>query len=327
MSLESAYTKAQTNGWLTWIALWTVYIVWGSTYLAIRVVVETMPPLLSGGIRFMVAGAIAYVFLRWRRGAASVRVTGKEVGASALVGTALLLGGNGLVSIGEQEVPSGLAALIIASVPLWVIVWRFAFRDRISRGTLIGVIAGFIGVGVLMLPGERPGDASLAGMLVIVAAALFWASGSFFSKKLPLPKDPFTSTTMQMLTGGLITGVAGGLSGEFSDLNIAGFSRGSWIALIYLVFVGSLVAFTAYTWLLQNAPISKVATYAYVNPVIAIFLGWAFLSEEITATVAVGASIIVASVATIVRKETVPVRRVGTEATPAGGEVLEPSRA
>ncbi|MGH2748983.1 MAG: EamA family transporter [Actinomycetota bacterium] len=318
--------KNKGPAWLVWSALWTVYIVWGSTYLAIRITVETLPPFLTTGVRFVVAGAIMYLFLLARRGPSGVAVTAREVGAASLIGGLLLLGGNGLVMIAEQDVPSGLASLIISSVPLWVVLFRAITGDRVPGGTLAGVAVGFIGVALLVLPGGSNGG-TLAGMLLLVLAALLWATGSFISKKMPLPKDPFTSTTWQMLTGGAIAAVAGVIRGEAASIDAASFSAASVWALVYLIFVGSLLAFTAYTWVLQNAPISKVATYAYVNPVIAVFLGWAILSEAITAMLVVGAAIIVASVAFIIQKETPPEPH--PEPTPApqhvGEEVLEPS--
>ncbi|MGH2729604.1 MAG: EamA family transporter [Actinomycetota bacterium] len=303
MDLKSLPTKERAPAWAVWVALWIVYIVWGSTYLAIRVTVETMPPLLTAGTRFLVAGSLLYGWLALRRGRGGVRITVPELGASALVGGALLLGGNGLVSIAERDVSSSLAALIIGSVPLWVVVWRRITGDRVSRGTLAGVAVGFLGVAILVLPSGRPGAATLAGLLLLIVAAFSWATGSFFAKKLPLPSDLLVSTAAQMISGGAILTVAGLLSGEGADVNVSEFSGASLLALGYLIVIGSWVAFTAYVWLLQNAPISKVATYAYVNPVIAIFLGWIILSEEITAAMLVGATVIIASVAAIVRKE------------------------
>jgi drug/metabolite transporter (DMT)-like permease len=298
-------TKAASRsapGWMVWGALWVIYVVWGSTYLAIRVTVETIPPFLSAGGRFLLAGLIMYVILAIRKGAAAVKVTKRELAASALVGAALLFGGNGLVSVAEQEVSSSLAALIIASTPLWVILLRTVTGERVSRGTLVGVALGFAGVAMLVLPGGESA-ADVAGLVMLVVAAASWASGSFFSSKLPLPRDPFLSTTAQMLSGGLVLVLAGIVTGETSGLDPAEFSGASLAAFAYLVTIGSLGAFTCYVWLLQNAPISKVATYAYVNPVIAIFLGWLILDESITATIVAGAAVIVSSVAFIVSKE------------------------
>ena len=287
---------------MEWSALWTVYLVWGSTYLAIRVAVETLPPLLSAGVRFVTAGLVMFAWLAFRGGRARVRVGLREIGASALIGTALLLGGNGVVTIAELTVPSGLAALIIASVPLWVVVLRAVFGDRASGGTLIGAAVGFAGVGLLVGAGESSGG-TVGGVLLLVLASISWASGSFFSGKLPLPGDPFVSTSVQMLTGGGALLIASLIRGELSGLEIGSFSGASLAALAYLIVFGSLVAFTAYTWLLHNAPISKVSTYAYVNPVVAVFLGWIILSETITPLMLVGAAVIVASVAFIVRHE------------------------
>ncbi len=323
MSLQPT-NRAPAPAWLVWVALWIIYIVWGSTYLAIGYTVDTLPPLMSAGVRFVVAGLIVYLFLLARRGPKGVSITWREAGASAAIGTALLLGGNGLVAIAEQEVPTAVAALIIASVPLWVVILRSLFGDRARAGTLVGVGIGLAGVAVLVLPGGSDGNAPLGGMLILVGAAMAWATGSFFSKRVPLPKDPFTSTAWQMLLGGVVLLVTGAARGELEGLDAGSFSRESLLALAYLIVFGSLLAFTAYTWLLQNAPISKVATYAYVNPVVAIFLGWWLRDEEITTSIIVGAAIIVAAVAFIVSQES---RSNGSrkkvEATPAGAEALE----
>ena len=292
-------------GWQVWTGLWIVYVVWGSTYLAIRILVETMPPLLSGGVRFMLAGAILFLVLLVRGGREGVRVTRAQLASCLVVGSLLVTGGNGLVMVGEVDVPSGLAALIIASVPLWVVVYRRVLgREAIAPGTLAGVAAGFCGLALLLLPsGGSEEVTSWVGLLLLFMAAPLWALGSFLSGRRPLPANPFLSTALQMLLGGATSIVAGLARREAGGVDFGSFSHDSLIAFAYLIFVGSLVAFTAYVWLLQHAPISTVATYAYVNPVIAIFLGWAILSEPVTATIVAGAAIVVASVATIVRKE------------------------
>lgn len=318
---QAARAHRSSPAWMEWSALWTVYLVWGSTYLAIRVVVETIPPLLSAGVRFTAAGLVMAAFLAWRSGISRMHVTLREVGASALVGAALLFGGNGIVSIAEQDVPSGLAALIIASVPLWVVVFRALFGDRASGGTLVGVVVGFAGVGILVAASGGSSGGSLGGVLLLILASFSWAGGSFFSSKLPLPKDPFVSTSVQMITGGVVLVLGALVLGEFNGLDPSSFSRGSLFGLGYLVVFGSLLAFTAYTWLLHNAPISKVSTYAYVNPVVAVFLGWIILSETITPLMLVGAAVIVASVAFIVRHE-VQVKREADRA--AAAETAQP---
>ena len=285
-----------------WTALWIVYIVWGSTYLAIRVVVETIPPLLAAGARFGIAGAVMIAVLALRRGLAAVRPTRAQLGGAALVGL-LLPGANAVVSVAEQEVPSSIAALLIGSVPLWVILLRAATGDRVSLRGAASVLVGFAGVALLVQPGEQSGDATVLGLLACVGAALMWASGSFASPRLSLPRDPLASVGWQMLLGGVAITLVALAIGEAGDVDVEAFSARSLLALAYLVVFGSWVAYTAYAWLLQNAPISKVATYAYVNPVVAIFLGWIVLDEVVTSTTIVGATVIVASVALVVRTE------------------------
>lgn len=306
MAQSLASRSYDAPSWLVWVALWVVYIVWGSTYLAIRVVVETMPPFLAMGVRFLVAGALMYAFLWLRRGRAGMKTTWRQRGAAGLVGAALLLGGNGMVAVGEQHVPSALTALIIASVPLWVVLLRKFTGDSVQKATLVSVAVGFAGVAVLALSSGSSGSAAALGVALVVAASLSWALGSFYSKFLPLPSDPFVSTAWQMLLGGVALAVAGGVTGEIPEFELSTFSVASMSGVAYLIFIGSILAFTAYTWLLQNAPISKVATYAYVNPVVAVFLGWAILSERVTPAILVGATIIVASVAFTVRRESSP---------------------
>src|SRR3954454_9904764 len=194
---------------MLWAALLTIYVVWGSTYLAIRVMVETMPPLLAAGVRFALAGAIFWVVLRVAGGAPRVRITRRQLGAAGLVGLLLPFGGNGLVTVAEQDVPSGLAALIIGAVPLIVVVMRFAHGERVGRATLGGVVVGFAGLAVLVLPGGRPGDAPLWGVLVCLAAAISWAAGSFYSSRLPLPADSLAATAYEMLIGGVVIAAGG----------------------------------------------------------------------------------------------------------------------
>jgi drug/metabolite transporter (DMT)-like permease len=312
--------EGRAPSWLVWTALWTVYIVWGSTYLAIRVTVETLPPLLAMGVRFLIAGLIVYGVLLIRRGRAGVRITPVQLRSTAIVGTMLFLFANGMVALAELELPSSLAALIIASVPLWVIIMRALTGDRVRVGTLIGVAVGFCGVAVLVLPGNRPSGVSTWAFALIVIASAAWAFGSFLSTRLSLPKDLFVSSAYQMIGGGLALVIGGVVRGEASGFDASEWSGASLLAFLYLITIGSLVGFTAYAWLLQNAPISKVATYAYVNPVVAIFLGWAIVSEEITATTLIGAAVIVASVAFTVRKESAPARREASVAVPVGAD-------
>jgi drug/metabolite transporter (DMT)-like permease len=288
---------------MVWMCLGIVYVVWGSTYLAIRVVDETMPPLLTSGVRFAIAGAIVYLVLLARRGPRQLQVTRQQVISCAIIGTLLVAGGNGFVMLGELHVPSGVAALIIASVPLWVVLYRRVGGERVPRATLAGVAVGFTGVALLLLPGGSGGGVRLVSLLIVCLAAPCWALGSYLSKRRVLPADPFLSTALQMMLGGAASLIAGAARGELGGVDVGAFSGRSLAGFAYLIAIGSLVAFTAYVWVLQHAPISKVATYAYVNPVIAIFLGWAILSEHVTGTIVIGATIVVASVAAIVRRE------------------------
>jgi drug/metabolite transporter (DMT)-like permease len=298
-----AAVRSGPPGWQIWTGLWIVYVVWGSTYLAIRVMVETMPPLLSAGVRFTVAGGVMVAVLAVLRGTRALRPGRTELLGALLVGL-LLPGANAVVTVAEQEVPSALAALLIASVPLWVILLRVAARDGVSKRSVAAVLVGFAGVALLIRPGEQSGDATVVGLLTCVGAAVMWAAGSFATPRLTMPKDPLASTGWQMLLGGLAITLIGLVAGEAGDVHVEAFSTRSLLGLAYLIVMGSWVAFTAYAWLLQNAPLSKVATYAYVNPVVAIVLGWLILDEVITGITLVGAAIIVVSVALVVRTET-----------------------
>jgi drug/metabolite transporter (DMT)-like permease len=285
--------------WKVWTALWIVYIVWGSTYLAIRYMVDTMPPLFGAGARFVLVGAILLPFLAFTRGRAVLLPSRAQLLSCAFVGL-LLPGANAVVSVAEQKVPSGLAALLIGSVPLWVILLRRASGERIAGRSIGAVLVGFVGVALLVKP---QGSATLVGLLACVGAAVMWATGSFASPRLSLPRDPLASVAWQSLLGGLACLLAALVSGELGDIHPGRWSTDSILGLAYLVTFGSLIAFTAYAWLLQNAPVSKVSTYAYVNPVIAVFLGWLFVSEPVTALTLLGAGIIVASVALVLRVE------------------------
>ena len=276
-----------------WIALATVYVIWGSTYLAIAIAVEDLPPLLAVSTRFVVAGALLAGWLAWRRRPA-LRITRRELGAAAIVGV-LLPGANAVLFFAERDVPTGLASLIIASVPLWVVLLRLLAKERLSRSAVLGVLAGFLGVAVLLRPS---GGATAVGLALCVVSSLMWATGSFLSGRLPLPRDPIAATTYEMLCGGLAMLPLGLVA--VGDLHPSGRSTAAWV---YLVIFGSLVAYTAYVWLLAHAPLGTVATYAYVNPVVAIALGFLFRDEKLSPQILLGAAIVVASVAAVVRRE------------------------
>jgi drug/metabolite transporter (DMT)-like permease len=287
---------------LVWTALAIVYIVWGSTYLAIRITVETLPPFLSAGLRFGLSGLLLGAIIAIRSGPAALRVSGRQVAASGLVGLLLLGGGNGMVVVAEARgVPSGIAALLVATVPLLVVVLRVVTGDRPRAATLIGVLLGFAGLAALIASRGGGGVVPVRGALLVVAAATSWSIGSFFSRQLPLPANPFVAAVYEMIVGGLAMALGGALRGEPAQL--AHGSTRSWFALLYLLMVGSLVAFTAYVWLLQRAPISLTATYAYVNPAVAVLLGALLLDERITGPVLLSGAVIILGVALVVSTE------------------------
>jgi drug/metabolite transporter (DMT)-like permease len=285
--------------WKIWTNLWIVYIVWGSTYLAIRYMVDTVPPLFGAGARFVLVGSILLPFLAFTRGAAVLRPSRAELLSCGFVGL-MLPGANAVISVAEQKVPSGLAALLVASIPLWVILLRRFSGERIPGRSIGAVLVGFVGVALLVKP---QGSATLVALLACVGAAVMWACGSFASPRISLPRDPLVSVAWQSLLGGIACLLGALVSGELGDLHPGRWSLDSVLGLAYLITFGSLLAYTAYAWLLQNAPVSKVSTYAYVNPVIAVFLGWLFVSEPVTPLTLLGAGIIVASVALVLRVE------------------------
>lgn len=301
--MNSPQTAPRTPEWQVWTALLIVYIVWGSTYLAISVVDETMPPLLAAGLRHLTAGTILFALLLATRGGRALRLSRAEWLGAGFVGLALLLGGNGLVVLAETSVPSGLTALIIAIVPLFVVVLRRIFGERVALGTYVGVAVGFVGVGVLIVPHSIEGSVDLGGMLMLIGASLSWAIGTFFSRRVSLPRDPLASTGGQMVIGGASLLLVGLVLGESGQVQFGAFSTESVIALLYLILFGSVLAYTAYTWLLQNTSVSRVATYAYVNPLVAIVLGSALLHEPIDVFIVIGAAMIVTAVIVVVRTE------------------------
>ena len=284
-----------------WAALIAVYIVWGSTYLAIRFVVESMPPWLTAGTRFLVAGGAMYI---WRRVRGDPRPTWREWRSAAIVGTFLLLGGNACVVWAEQHVPSGVASLLVATAPLWMVLADLVLPlgRRPSPWVLAGVLLGFGGIAVLVGPAQLFGQAGSVdprGAVVLVFAALFWSIGSLYSRKAALPSSPLLGTGMEMLAGGVGLFLLGTVTGEWGHLNLAAATPRAWAGLAYLVVFGSWVGFSAYTWLLRVAPTPLVSTYAYVNPLVAISVGHLVAGEELTPRVLIAAAVIVGAVALI----------------------------
>ena len=285
-----------------WIALLALYIVWGSTYLAIRFAVETLPPFFHAGMRFLVSGIILLV---WRRMAGDPVPTKSQWRSTAIVGVTLLLGGNGLVAWAEQRVPSGIAALMVGMSPLWLVLFEALRRGGAKPNWqgIIGLLIGFGGVFLLIGPENFNGSSATQfdtlGTIALLMASLLWSMGSIFSKTTDMPKSSLLATGMEMVAGSAALFIVSAVSGELHGFNLASVSIRSWSGLAYLITFGSLVGFVSYGWLLQNAPISLVSTYAYVNPVVAVFLGSWLADETITPRILVAAGIIIGSVIVI----------------------------
>ncbi|HEY8178415.1 MAG TPA: EamA family transporter [Candidatus Limnocylindria bacterium] len=291
------------------LALGTVYIVWGSTYLAIAYVVETLPPIMAGGVRFTVAGSLLLAFLlaqaRWRRRRApESRLTRPrliEWRTAAIVGTFLLLGGNGLVSVAEQRIPSSIAAVIIATVPIWMNLGEAVMTRRMPSLLAIGGLGvGLVGVAILLLPSEGIDAIDPVGVVIVMCSALAWTAGSLYARRAPLPANQLMGSGMEQLVGGGVMLAVAVLLGEYASLEPGSVSTESLLGLAYLIVFGSLIAFTAYVWLLEHAPISTVATYAYVNPVVAVFLGVLFRDEPLTPRILLAAALIIGAVVAMV---------------------------
>ena len=285
-----------SKGAKVWIALWVVYIVWGSTYLAIELAGETMPGFFGAGVRFTIAGLLMLGFIAWRRGLGTLRLRRAELASAAIVGL-LLPGANSILFVTEQKVPIGLTSLIIAAIPLWVLLLRQLARERPDRLSTIGLVIGFAGIVLLVHPGTDTGP--LSYLLITVAASFMWALGSFLSPRIPVPRDALVATGYEMLCGGVVLLVIGIFAYSPSELDPANWSSRSIVGLVYLITFGSLLGYSAYVWLLANAPIAKVSTYAYVNPVIALLLGWWLLDETITPAIIAGSAIVVVAVALV----------------------------
>ena len=297
-----------------WVALWIVYIVWGSTYLGIELAGETIPALFGAGVRFTIVGLIVCGIVIWRRGLRALKVRRVELASAALVGL-LLPGANSILFLTEQKVPIGLTSLIIASVPLWVLLFRLAAGERPDRIASLGLLVGFVGIVVLVRPGG--GSGPLGYLLLTVLAAISWALGSFLSPRMAVPRDALVATGYETLVGGLVLGLIGLATTSPSRLDPSGWSSRSIFGLVYLILIGSVVGYTAYAWLLANAPIAQVSTYAYVNPVIAIALGVIVLDETVTARIIAGAVLILIAVAIVVRRESESGEVVGPDGHPA----------
>ncbi len=294
-----------------WIALIALYIVWGSTYLGIRFAVETIPPFLHASLRFLISGLILFT---WRRSAGDPAPTFSNWKATAIVGTGLLLGGNGLVAWAEQSVPSGIAALMVSTSPFWLVLFE-AVRAGGVKPTwqaILGLIIGFGGVFILIGPAEITGAEAgfdTFGIILLLLAPVFWSLGSIYAKGADLPKSTLLSTGMEMLAGAVVLFLVSVVKGELDGFSFGLVSTRSWLALAYLVTFGSLVGFVSYGWLLHNAPISLMSTYAYVNPVVAVLLGSLFADEPLSGRTLIAAGVIIGSVVLINSSRKAPAKK------------------
>ena len=279
----------------------SVYLIWGSTYLAIRFAIETMPPHLMAAVRFLVAGAILYAWARWR---GAPRPTLTNWRAATVVGGFLLLGGNGAVVWAETRVPSGLTALLVAMVPIWMLVLEMLPRlgGRKPRAAVVaGILLGLIGLFVLVAPGRLAGRVDPLGAAVLLLGCLCWAFGSLYSRGAALPKSGFLAAAMEMVAGGALLLLFGLATGQAEEVALSAISARSLLSLAYLTVFGSLVGFTAYIWLLGATTPARVSTYAYVNPIVAVLLGWAFANEPMSLRTLIAAAVIIGAVALIIR--------------------------
>jgi drug/metabolite transporter (DMT)-like permease len=294
------------SGPLLWFNLIIVWIVWGSTYIGILFATETIPPFVAMGSRFLVAFVIMALITGIFRGWSALRVTRRQFASACFMGVALLGVGLGTVGLAQDYVPTGVMALIIASTPLTIVIWRVITGDRPARLTLVGVVIGLMGIGWMLLPGgTRPvsgtdGDVVFWSVLILIAS-LIWATTSFFSARLPKPADSFALTTYELLSGGIALTVVGLIIGERTDFSAI--SGRSWVGWIFLVTAGSVLAFTSFTWLINNAPISLASTYAYVNPAVAVLLGLLLYSEVLTSDVVIGLTVVLGGVILVVSGE------------------------
>ena len=283
-----------------WIALLIVYVVWGSTYFGIKIAVDTIPPLLAAGTRFLTAAVLLGAILALR--GTSLRITRAELGASALAGGLLLALGVGLVHVAETRIDSSVAAMIAGTVPLQIIGWRLLARENPARATRLSTLGGLVGLVLVVAPGLGAGSTAL-GLAVMISASISWTTGSFLSKRIPLPRDPFVATAWEMGIGGSFLMLGALAFGEYGELGASTFALDSVLAWIYLVVMGSLVGFSAYAWLLRVAPISLVVTHQYVNPLVAIALGMAFLGERPSPWALAGSALVIGAVYVAIRSE------------------------
>lgn len=298
-SFKTVASRRPRKFWVL-LAFLAVYVLWGSTYLAIRFAIDTLPPFIMAGTRFVVAGVILYAWARWQ---GATKPTWIHWRSTLIIGGLLLMTGNGGVVWAEQVVPSGLTALLVAAVPLWMALldWTWHGGGRPSGRLALGLLFGFAGVAILVGPEQWAGGGHVnrMGALVLMVASFSWATGSLYSRKAPLPASSLLATAMEMLAGGGLLLVLGGLTGQGAKVHLSAVSLRSALSLAYLIVFGSLIGFSAYIWLLKVTSSARVSTYAYVNPVVAVFLGWAVGGEAVNPRTLLAAAVIVAAVVLI----------------------------
>ena len=316
------------------IAFAALYLIWGSTYLGIRFSIETIPPFLMAGARFVLAGIIMYA-IAWSQGSLLGRSVGEgRIGRSSwanwrtscIIGACLLLGGNGGVTISEQFIDSGLAALMVAIVPIYIVLlgWITGMTRRPTPVMWMGLAGGFLGVAVLFGPGLHfhavGGRNPAIGISILLVTSFIWSAGSLYSRVAKHAPSPFLTAAQQMICGGILLLIAGVLTGELPHFRPGSISMLSLFSFIYLVLIGAVVGYTAYIWLLRHCDPAKVATYAYVNPIVAVLLGTFFAGETLTLRMLIAAALIIGSVALIITAQ--PMR---ARVEPAIGPALEPA--
>jgi drug/metabolite transporter (DMT)-like permease len=314
---------ASSNPTVLLAAFAAVYVIWGSTFLAIRIGDESFPPLLVAGIRHLTFGLIAFPILLWKTKA---RPTWAEWRATTVTGFLLLAMGNGGVCLAEERVPSGIAALLVATVSLWMVLidWLRPNGVRPVPRVIVGLVLGFAGLALLVGPKELGGSGRIdpVGVAILGVGSFAWACGSIYAKHGGMPSSPLLGSAMQSLTGGLILWIVGGFTGEIGALHLATVSTRSWIAISYLIFFGSMIGFSSYLYILKHSTATRVATYAFVNPIVALFLGWLFLHEAITLRTILASAVILAAVLLVI---TAPHRATVKTPVPSRDEAIEAS--
>jgi drug/metabolite transporter (DMT)-like permease len=314
-------TPLARNSTMVLVAFAVVYVIWGSTYLAIRVGVESFPPFLLAGGRHLGFGLLFYPLLRWKTG---IRPTLEHWRTAAITGVLLLLIGNGGVCVAEQKVPSGVTALLVATVSLWMVLvdWLRPGGVRPVARVVAGLLLGFAGLALLVGPKSLGGSGRVdpGGVAILLAASLAWACGSLYSKHGALPSSPLLAAAMQSLCGGITLWIVGFFAGEINSLHLAGVSMRSWLALGYLIAFGSMMGFTAYVYILKESTATRVATYAFVNPVVALFLGWLLAGEAITLRTILAAAVILAAVLMVITAPHREARRTAVATAPEAAD-------